>query len=92
MNWGEAYRKWFNEWNYEDYGYEFDRWHLGMVIFGDPMLTLSGDTTEKLEAIETSLPTTVELEALTRIQERWAAELELDTFADYRSRHPQFFK
>ncbi|MGB5695233.1 MAG: hypothetical protein WBM46_06255 [Polyangiales bacterium] len=38
MRWGEAYRAWFNEqgkWN--------DVWYLGVVLMGDPLLTLTGD-------------------------------------------------
>jgi hypothetical protein len=33
--WGEAFRGWYNH-----YGVTDDRWFLGMVILGDPMLTI----------------------------------------------------
>jgi hypothetical protein len=37
-SWGEAYRRWFNE-----QGKDSDEWHLGIVLMGDPLLTLTGD-------------------------------------------------
>ena len=38
MSWGEAYLRWFN-----DEGKNDDEWHLGIVLMGDPLLTLTGD-------------------------------------------------
>lgn len=37
MRWGEAYKTWFNE-----EGEGSDQWHLGLVIMGDPLLTVPG--------------------------------------------------
>jgi hypothetical protein len=38
MRWGEAYKDWYNV-----EGRKSDRWHLGIVLMGDPLLRPTGD-------------------------------------------------
>jgi len=38
MGWGEAYKAWFNE-----EGKSSDKWHLGILLMGDPLLKVRGD-------------------------------------------------
>lgn len=38
MRWGEAYQAWFNE-----EGKSSDKWHMGILLMGDPLLKVNGD-------------------------------------------------
>jgi hypothetical protein len=38
MYWGEAYKAWYNS-----EGSDSDKWHLGVVLMGDPLLRVVGD-------------------------------------------------
>jgi len=87
-SWGEAYRAWYN-----NYGVTDDRWFLGMVILGDPMLVLTEEVPRMIKAAPmTSIPPSQE-----QIDELMKRFLEFDgnygeaTFAQYRSENPQFF-
>jgi hypothetical protein len=84
MRWGEAYSAWYNT-----YGKYSDKWHLGVVIMGDPLLTLRGDLAPAgsvqgqgsgvRDLVEPSKPY-CDLEG------------ELGTFDEYRREHPEFFE
>lgn len=37
LNWGEAYKVWYNQ-----EGKKNDRWHLGIILMGDPLLRVPG--------------------------------------------------
>jgi hypothetical protein len=87
--WGEAFRKWFNE-----YGSTNDSWHQGIVIMGDPLLTVSGDAREDLRR-QSSYPKEYSPEVL----EKWKRTMrefnsghKVGTFEQYRAAHPQFFR
>jgi len=88
-SWGEAFRQWF-----EDDGFSDEAWFLGIVILGDPMLRLTDDTALALQrrASETPGPS-VELrrKLLLRLflQGRGSTR---GGFAEYRARHPEFFR
>lgn len=86
--WGEAFRGWYN-----DFGITDDRWFLGMVILGDPMLTI---TTEVQRALETKPLTEVppSEEALEDLSEKIVTFTDNDVEKDfnyYKEKYPQFF-
>ena len=82
-SWGEAYLRWYNEIGRQD-----DRWYLGVVLTGDPMLTTP--------AVETRLP----VMGAPRKQQFEPVETSsellendpLGTFEEYRRVNPQFFE
>jgi hypothetical protein len=84
--WGEAYRLWYN-----NYGYTDDEWHLGMVLFGDPLLTLLGDVTGLMKLSQQEAPSPEDIEALRQSMIDRPQLEELDTFEEYRESNPQFF-
>jgi hypothetical protein len=85
-SWGESYRRWYNE-----FGKVSDRASLGIVIMGDPLLTVSGDVVGLVAKARAPLPTPEEIEELSKIFEDVAATTELGTFRDYQLANPQFF-
>jgi hypothetical protein len=89
--WGEAYKDWFNE-----EGKRSDSYHLGMVLMGDPLLSLTGDLEPSPEHfIESARAPMEESDALQvddRILEECARQAQPDTFEDYRDNHPEFFR
>jgi hypothetical protein len=85
--WGEAYRHWYN-----DVGYADDEWHLGTVLLGDPLLTLSGDVTRRMELSGQDTPNPQDIAALRQSIVDRPQPAELDSFEDYRESNPQFFK
>ena len=84
--WGEAFRQWYNQTGRWD-----DEWYLGIVILGDPLLTLQGDTKGLLLDLVPDAPGEAERAALWESMRRRAAEAELGTFEQYRAAHPGFF-
>jgi hypothetical protein len=84
--WGEAYRLWYN-----NYGYTDDEWHLGMVLFGDPLLTLFGDVTGLMKLSQQEAPSSEDIEALRQSMIDRPQLEELDTFEEYRESNPEFF-
>lgn len=87
--WGDAYKCWYNE-----YGVLDDKWFMGMVILGDPMLTLTEDTRFELKALTagTALPSSEEIAALEDALRRFGYENRSCGFEEYRSRNPRFFE
>ncbi len=85
--WGEAFRQWYNATGRWD-----DEWHLGIVILGDPLLTIDGDTRGLIEEIAIPEPDEAQRRALWESMRRWAADFRLGTFEEYRAAHPEFFK
>ncbi len=86
--WGESYRQWYNGTGKWD-----DEWYLGIVILGDPLLTIQGDRRGLILEQTPAEPTKEQLEAL-RNSMRWDAvhtQAELGTFEAYRASNPQFF-
>jgi hypothetical protein len=85
--WGEAFRLWYNQ-----YGYADDEWHLGIVLHGDPLLTVAGDAVGLMAMKPPAEPTPADVEALRRsIMDRPQLE-EPDTYQQYRESNPQFFQ
>lgn len=85
--WGEAFRAWYN-----DTGKWDDDWYLGIVIAGDPLLRLPGATRTRLGEMPASRLGPADIEEMARRMARFARNVELGTFADYRARHPAFFR
>lgn len=85
--WGEAYRVWYN-----DRGYADDEWHLGMVLLGDPLLTLTGDLTGIVELARPQGEPPADLDALRQTIIDTPPVEDLDTFEQYRESNPQFFE
>ena len=83
-NWGQGYKNW-----YERVGIRDDGWFLGIVIMGDPTLTLSDDTRRSMNAMD-SFPTLTaeQVDAMEQTLTRFASEV--GTYEQYRSAHPQF--
>ena len=84
---GEAYRYWFNT-----YGFSNDKWHLGIVVLGDPMLIVYGDVTGMLELELSGAAGPESLEWMETIFREQAPPPDLDTFEDYKLAHPEFFR
>ena len=82
-SWGEAYRLWYNT-----EGKQYDDWHLGMVIMGDPLLRISPDMLPPSYAEVTEWRPPTDLD---QIMERIAEDSILSTFEEYQERHPEFF-
>jgi hypothetical protein len=85
--WGESFRLWYNS-----FGRLNDEWHLGMVIFGDPLLTLSGDVGDLMKRVPRKDSTPEEIEALRETIMDLARADEVDTFEEYIRSNPQFFE
>jgi hypothetical protein len=81
-SWGESYRRWYNEIGKYD-----DRWYLGIVLTGDPMLTIP---LEPGEARALSPPASVSPPIETPPE--LTATDPPGTFEDYKRRNPQFFR
>ncbi|MGB5193127.1 MAG: hypothetical protein WBN70_09125, partial [Polyangiales bacterium] len=81
-SWGESYRRWYNEVGRYD-----DRWYLGVVLTGDPMLTLP---VERAEAKATAPPPSGAQPVETPPE--LTATDPPGTFEDYKRRNPQFFR
>jgi hypothetical protein len=80
-SWGESYRRWYNEVGKHD-----DRWYLGVVLSGDPTLTIprfGGEGFVAARPSEGSLGIETPPELL--------ASDPPETFEEYRRRNPQFF-
>ena len=84
---GEAYRYWFNT-----YGFSNDKWHLGIVVLGDPMLIVYGEVTGMLERELSVAAGPESLEWMETIFREQAPPPDLDTFEDYKLAHPEFFR
>lgn len=83
--WGEAYQIWFNEEGRTD-----DRWHLGVVLIGDPLLRLTGDLFPWGYGDNTSTQPG-DLDDIDAIMEGIAENAELGTYEQYREENPEFF-
>jgi len=84
---GEAFRYWYNS-----YGHTDDTWALGIVVFGDPMLTVWGDVTGMLERRPPGDLKPETLEMMDRVLAKQPTPPDLDTFEDYKVAHPEFFR
>ncbi len=86
--WGDAYKSWYN-----NYGIISDKWFLGMVILGDPMLVPSKGVQKDFKSLSVGLipPGPEEIEELHDIFEEFAYDFRGDSFEDYKSMNPQFF-
>jgi hypothetical protein len=93
-SWGEAFKGWYN-----NYGVTDDRWFLGMVLLGDPMLkpTKTVQKVLKTAPLTEIPPDTEEIERLheelVRFTDRYGVNYGDDegTFDEYRADNPQFF-
>ncbi len=81
-SWGESYRRWYNEVGRYD-----DRWYLGVVLTGDPMLTLPIKRAE----LNATTPPPGGAPPVETPPELTATDPP-GTFEDYKLRNPQFFK
>jgi hypothetical protein len=86
LRWGPAFLQWYN-----DAGRHDDEWHLGMVVLGDPMIAVSGDTRGLLEVMPVPKLTPEQKQALGLIMAEFARYMPLGTFEQYRKNHPQHF-
>jgi hypothetical protein len=86
--WGEAFRGWYN-----DFGVTDDRWFLGMVILGDPMLTIHSDVHRVLETRPlTEIPPNKEnLQHLSDTIVTFTDDYNEKDFNQYRKRYSKFF-
>ena len=84
---GEAFRYWFNT-----YGHADDRWALGIVVLGDPMLIVYGEVTGMLERELSVAAGPESLEWMEMIFREQAPPQDSDTFEDYKLAHPEFFR
>ncbi|MBW1811080.1 MAG: hypothetical protein JRJ87_23015, partial [Deltaproteobacteria bacterium] len=85
-NWGESFRQWYN-----GHGKYNDEWYLGIIIAGDPMLTVSGNVRGMIKEIPERTWTAVELSALRETMKSFAEQTELGTYETYRRDNPAFF-
>jgi hypothetical protein len=84
-SWGEGYIRW-----YEDVGQYDDSWFLGIVIMGDPTLTLSDVTRRAMREAEAGPDLSpAALDSLMGTLRRFDTDVE--SFEMYRQAHPQFF-
>jgi hypothetical protein len=82
--WGGAYLDWYNE-----VGVRSDAWHLGILLMGDPLLHLHGNSLPRLLALSTPWSDPPED---SEIMIEIAKTTELGTFEEYREAHPEFFQ
>jgi hypothetical protein len=88
MTWGEAFRQW-----YMGEGKNDDEWYLGIIIGGDPLLTVSRTARAAVEPMHRRREWTAEeRDALRQTMVRMARQVELGTHESYRNTHPQFFR
>ena len=85
--WGESYRRWYNAEGVID-----DEWFLGIVIAGDPLLTIQGNTRGLIGSLPSKEWSEDDLDRMSRTLIEHARRLELGSFAGYRARNPQFFR
>jgi hypothetical protein len=87
-SWGEAYKAWYN-----NFGVTDDRWFLGMVILGDPMLSLRTVEARLLKTEPmTSIPPSEEtVRELVNTFFGFAEDYGEGSFARYKEENPRFF-
>jgi hypothetical protein len=87
--WGDAFKEWYNYVGVKD-----DKWFLGMIILGDPMLVLSGDSQKGLKALTEGMapPGPFEIDELNRQIVKFGYEYSGGSFEEYKSQNPQFFE
>jgi slime mold repeat-containing protein len=76
--WGPAFLEWYN-----DTGVTDDEWYLGMVILGDPQLTVSVDVAAKL--FDQPDPFPADPKALRKVMQRIAKQSRNGSYLDYRA-------
>jgi hypothetical protein len=81
--WGDAYKNWYNA-----KGIQRDDWYLGMVIFGDPTLTISDGSRKSLSRMKTHTQKSIQndKELLLRDYSDTTGD-----FKKYKEENPQFF-
>jgi hypothetical protein len=86
--WGQAYREWYNAFGLSD-----DRWFLGMVILGDPMLALTRRAARLPRASPmTSIPPDEDtVRELVDTFYRFSEDYGEGSFARYKEENPRFF-
>jgi len=86
--WGEAYRVWYNHFGVTD-----DEWFLGMIILGDPTLTLVEAPVKllKAEPLTAMPPDEEEIEELQQKLLGFTDDYGERTFDEYSRTNPQFF-
>ena len=81
-SWGESFRRWYNEVGKHD-----DRWYLGVVIMGDPMLTIP-----LVEGARNAAGLVTQEGQPTETPSEITAADPPGTFEAYKRQNPQFFK
>ncbi len=85
--WGEAYRNWYNNAGVYD-----DSWFGGIMIQGDPMLTISKDTQKQIKNVK---PIAYSEKDVKNLKRKFYQNVNLNnvkSFEDYKKENPQFFK
>jgi len=85
--WGESFRIWYNLRGRDD-----DEWYLGMVILGDPLLALSGDTASWMRSARPETEASELAVSLRQTMIDRSPTVGLDTFGEYKESNPQFFE
>jgi hypothetical protein len=87
--WGDAFKVWYNH-----YGITDDSWFLGMMILGDPALTVSvkAQSFELFSSASTVIaPTAEEIDGLKKKFIEFSASSASEGFNEYKERNPQFY-
>jgi hypothetical protein len=86
--WGEAYREWYNH-----FGVSNDEWFFGMIILGDPMLTVVKAPVKRLKAEPLTVmpPDEEQIEELKQKILRFTDDYGEGSFQEYTRANPQFF-
>lgn len=86
--WGDAFKGWYNY-----YGVNDDKWFLGMIILGDPMLVLTKEAQKGLKSLSVGIvpPSPDEIEELNKEILDFGYDYSGGSFAEYKNQNPQFF-
>jgi hypothetical protein len=86
--WGEAYREWYNH-----FGRTNDEWFFGMIILGDPMLTMVKAPVKRVKAEPLTVmpPDAEEIEELEQKFLEFTGDYGEGSFGEYYRSNPQFF-
>ncbi len=86
--WGDAYKAWYNY-----YGVNDDKWFLGMIILGDPMLVVSREIQKGLQTMAVGIvpPSVEEIEELGNKILEFGYDYTGDSFEEYKYQNPHFF-
>ncbi len=90
QSWGAAFIYWFNSSTGGDY--LEDKWKMGLVILGDPLLTLSDGTKKSLRALNKNFDGKPNAEILEEKMLKTSANTATGTYEDYKQSHTRYFK